>query len=261
MLHIEGSAIHNLDKLADPKDYVVIIENSIFRYNNAQSLFLSKKALEHFKDSLTPFRIEEPIQSDPDPSFSFKDLLKFYHQYDSLFRSSPSLTIDFSNKNTFQFIGDAFENPSLLSKVNQVTDTNSEEYHLISEVFATIPYPQLREHHDFFFTLNNKEISVSFLLLSQVCQTFYLLNHQDKVEVIIPSKFNPYTVSFFKIFEGIPFKFKDHKTSSNIFLIHFFGITFPRSLISNHIPLPETLSDSIQYLSMKGCQSLEDHFN
>jgi hypothetical protein len=44
-------------------------------------------------------------------------------------------------------------------------------------------------------------------------------------------------------------------------LIQFFELSFPFSLISEKLSVPETLSQTISYLSMIGFQTLEHHFH
>jgi hypothetical protein len=171
-----------------------------------------------------------------------------YRQFHSLFCSNSSITIKLANKPIFQYFGDYLDNRSLSLKATKVTKAKSQEFYLSSNHLRTIPQDQLNQFDDCTFFVNSHNIFLNFSLISCICEKCIHLNRYDKLSFDVPNEFLQV------------FILDNHEISSIVFLIHFFGVSFPFSLISDKIPIPETLSQSIQYISMKGCQSLENHF-
>jgi hypothetical protein len=136
-----------------------------------------------------------------------------------------------------------------------------QEFHLSSKHLLTVSQDQLSQFNDFNFIVNNQEFSINFSLISCISEKFIHFSREPQLHLETPNEIFQIFISFLEIFQGSPFIFEDHEIPSLLHFTHFFGIFFPLSFISDKISIPETLSQSIQYLSMKGCQSLENHFN
>jgi hypothetical protein len=107
---------------------------------------------------------------------------------------------------------------------------------------------------------NKKRININFSLLCCVSQKFKEIKEQE-IHLNIPEEHFDCFSSFLNIFQGCEFNFETFSFSSLMFFIDFSQCSTLFEFIESKLKLPQTIQESIDYLSKSNCEFFEKQFN
>jgi hypothetical protein len=255
MLFIEGELLHKLSRSFQEKNYIIQISNERFEYNKIQVALLSPIVFKYFFHNKAPFEIEIPSD------FNLTDLVSCFKQLDSLFYSTTEITISIANVKLFAYLADFLDNRFLMKKCLKVNSNQAQNFKISSKQLISFPRSWLNRLIDFHIIINNKSIGINFSLFSCVCDKFQDLNHQDgKLAISISNpNFNCF-LSLFNIMKGYSFRYEHFNFTDLKVLVDFFEITPFIQVICPKVPFPQTLEESIQFISLSYSEFLEAQF-
>jgi hypothetical protein len=193
--------------------------------------------------------------------FTSEDLILCYSSFDSLFRNKTEILIEHKNVLPFYFIAQFLRNPYLLLICNKVTSTKSKHFSFTSEHLGDISIKQLPFMNNCNLIINHKSFEINSSHLSCISTKFHsignLVNH---LIFSIPEEHLFCFESFLSIFKGSSFRFDEFDASSLIYLIDFFDLKSLLQFISDSLPLPSNIEESIEFLSKIYSKILGKHF-
>jgi hypothetical protein len=111
---------------------------------------------------------------------------------------------------------------------------------------------------DFFFIINGNKIGVNYSLFSFLCERLPKFNYQQKKLIIsISAEHLNCFISFFDILKGYSFCFEDSHFSSLKTLIDMFEMNYLYQWVSSKVSNPQTLEESLQFISNSYCNFLK----
>jgi hypothetical protein len=256
MFQIEGELLHKLDQSNEEKNCTIQIGNKQFHYTKVQIALLSSIAFKYFFNHETPFIIEIPSH------FNLNDLISCFEQLDSLFHSKNEIIISISNVQIFSFFADFLDNRLLMKKCIRVTPTQTQIFKISTKQLIYLPRSWLNRLNDFNLIINGNSIKISYSLFSCVCEKFQQLNQQEnKLVISVPNEAENNFISFFNIMKGYSFCFENIDFSQMKVLIDCFEINILLSFISSKIPFPQTIEESLQFISKSHCEFFKEQFD
>jgi hypothetical protein len=254
MFYIEGELLHKLNQGSQEKKYIVQIGNKKFKYNQIQIALLSPIIFKYFIQHKNPFVITIPSD------LNLNGLISSFTQLDSLFHSTNELTISNRNVTLFSYLADFLDHRFLMKKCKKVNPDQAQTFKLSSKHLICFPKSWLARLVDFDLIINQKKIGINFSLFSCICDKLKDLNHQEKqLPSYIAYEYLNSFLSFFDLMDGYSFNFKNTDLGNLKSLIDCFGIASLYKIICSKIPLPETLEDSLQFISQPCSELLETH--
>jgi hypothetical protein len=256
MFDIEGKLLQKLNQSSESNNYAIKISDKQFNYTKAQIALLSPIAFKFFIHHTGPFIIEIPS------SFNHNDLLSCFKQLDSLFHSIKEITISTNNVKIFSFLADFLDYRFLMKKCKKVNSNQPQKFILSSKQSFCLSKSLLNHLIDFDLIINDIKIEINFSLFSFVCDKFQELPHQENQLTISISNVNLNCfLSFFDLMKGYSFYFENSDFPNLKDLINCFGINSLLQVIGTKIPIPQTLEESLQFISQSYCDLLEEQFN
>jgi hypothetical protein len=245
---IEGEYLHKLNNSSLEKNRIIKIGNKQFKYSKTQIALLSPNSFKFFIHHENPFIIK--TSSD----LNSNHLISCYEQLDSLFHSTNEITISVEPVELFSFLADFLDNSYLIKKCITVNSNQQQKFKFSSKQLLCYPKSWLNHLADFNLIINNILFKIDFSLFSCVCDKFQQLVHLDnRVEFSISNEYFVCFQSFFDIMKGYSFCFENTDFPKLKQLIDCFGITSLFESFSSTIPIPQTLEESLQFISQSFC--------
>jgi hypothetical protein len=247
---IEGAQLHKLDQTTESKHCIISIGNKRFKYSLTQIALLSLNAFDHFIESVEPFIIENRS------SFSNNQLISAFKSIDSLFHSTTEITLNLQNVSIYFYLAEVLDNISLFIKCYKVTSDQPQVFKFTSHNLIYLSQRQKRFLNDVTLKVNENSFSINsylFSCLSDSYQNHSIIHSQTKIS--LSEKDFSCFCSFIQIFNGLKFpihQFIDCLQS----LVYIFGFSCLISLI----PIPQTVPEAINFLSIPSCEQFETHF-
>lgn len=256
----DGTFIHRISPVNFKDNYSFHVSTSKFNFSKTQLLFLSIKAFNHFKNSRAPFEISPPSSSNEIPNFSLEDLTKWFSQLHSLFKTTTEIEINLQNVLYFKYLAKILDNP-LLKKISKkvLSSKKSQIFKLSSEQLSSISQNKKDSLTNFKLIINNQIFQVNSSLLSCVSNKFLQMDDQTKeLSFTISDEHFDCFSSFLDLFDGIPFQYSDFEISSLLLLIENFDLNILLEILSSEVPIPNSISEAIKFLSFSSTSKLEN---
>jgi hypothetical protein len=178
-----------------------------------------------------------------------------------LFHNQSELIIDENNVRTFTYLAQALDNIPLLIKCFKSASTQ-QIFTLSSKSFRFLPHHYKKSLNDFTLIINGQTFELNYSLLCCLCAKFKQMESlPTELTIQVPNEHFKCFIHFLNIFNGISFNFQLFSFSSLLFLIDLFGISPLFQFISSSIPLSSNIKESIEFLSIKGCEHFDKIFN
>jgi hypothetical protein len=180
---------------------------------------------------------------------------------DSLFHSTTTIEINEANVLSLFFLAEILDNPFLLSKCEKYSTTNPQTF---SFCFKQLRFLHQKDRN----SLNNLQISVNEMIF-QTNRLFYsclsdsflkLIPSPSDIILSIPQQHLFCFISFLNILKGIPMNLSKLDHNSIISVIQIVDCSSAFSFLSSQIKIPESFSESIQFLQNSFCSYLKEHF-
>jgi hypothetical protein len=231
------------------------INNEKFLFSKIQIALLSPSAFKYFLHQNLPLKIEVP------EDLNSNTLIDCFINLYSLFDSSDHLTISTKTLNEFTFLADFLDNRFLMKQCKKVCPSQPQIFSLQPKIFLCYPKSWLNKLADFDLKINNHQVLISYPLFSCICDKFTQSLHQEhSLSISIPNEYLNCFISFFDLMKGFSFNFDNYNYSNLKSLIDSFGITSLVQVMSEKVPFPESLEDSLLFRSQPCCEFLETHF-
>jgi hypothetical protein len=238
--YFEREIFHQLNQDSRPKDYQFKIGSKSFFLSKVQTALISLNALHHFEETNHPFIIQETS------SISNQQLISCFISLVSLFSNQTDLTINEHNFDIFLFLAKILDNIPLLMKCFEYSDT-PQIYSFSSKYLCFIPQFERKLFNDFQLNVNGEVFELNYSLLCCICNKFAQMKiSSTEYSCQVSSEHLNCIIHFLKFFNGEPFHFQQYSFSSLSFLIDLFDVSYLLKFISNSIPLPQNISESIQ---------------
>jgi hypothetical protein len=241
-----GKDIHRLNLIPGKHEFPIHVGDSVFKYSLEQLAFLSPLALSHFIETSEPFILD--FHSDASDS-----LVSSFTELDSLLHTTKSefFQVDLRCSRQLPFGQDLC--PCYRGK-NQTFQFSSKELGRLSRKTRN-------SFKNFTFLVNSSKLSVNFSLFSCVSDTILQLGKSEETfEVSIPDQTLTCFISFLQIFDGLPFPWKQFPFSSVASIIRIFGLFSLYSFITDSIPLPRSLPESLDFVVREGSSMIVEAF-
>jgi hypothetical protein len=256
MFFLTNKEILQLNHLTEPKEYTIQVGTKQFKYSRSQLPFLSNSILQYFEDTHQHFFIDYSSSL----KFSLEDLISCFASFDYLFRNNTDLLIEYKNVLVFTFIAQSLRNYPLLHACNKVSSTKSKIFSLNSEYLGDISLKQLPFMNNFTLYLNERPFEINSCYFSLLSNKIHSLDKSENQLICsIPDEHLFCFESFLSIFKGSSFRFNAFDLSSLLYLIDYFDLKSLPQFISDSIPLPTNLEESISFLSKNNNKFLEKH--
>jgi hypothetical protein len=149
-----------------------------------------------------------------------------------------------------------------MEKCKQINSTQNQIFKLSSKQLICFPKSWLNHLIDFNLIINENLIGINYSLFSCVCEKLLQLDYQEnELALSISNESLNCFFSFFEIMKGFSFSFENIPLSSFKLLIDCFEIKYFCQYIDSNFPFPQTLEESLQFISYSSCEFLEKQFN
>jgi hypothetical protein len=194
--------------------------------------------------------------------FSLNKLISCLKELDSLFHSANELIISISNVGCFTFLADFLDNRFLMKKCKKIKSTQTQIFKLSSKHLFCFSKSWLNLLFDFDLIINENKIGINYSLFSCISETLNQLNNQtnELTRYISDEAVNCFH-SFLDIMERYSFNYETIDFSMLKDFIDSFDMIDFYPFISLKVTLPQTIGESVQFLSKPYCEFLKKQYD
>jgi hypothetical protein len=162
----------------------------------------------------------------------------------------------------FSFFAEVFDNQFMLKRCKKVCSTQTQQFKLSSKIFFCYPISLFHHLTDFQLIINDQIININYSLFSCVCENFQELHSQgNELSISVSEDYLNCFFSFFDIMKGYSFSYDNIIFFHLKVFIDYLGINSLTSFIFAKYPIPQTISQSLTFISKPYCELSEEHFN
>jgi hypothetical protein len=221
----------------------ISLKEKIYFYSFEQLAFLSPRVFFHYLESTESFQLETPLQG-------LEDFQVCFAQLDSLLRTSEEIQIHRGNVDSFIFIAEKLENLFLLEVCFSISGNEVINLSLSSLNFKMLPSQSKKLLKKFTLVLNGQQIPINRSLFT--CCSSLLLNIDLSVSsysIDVSEEVFHCFLYFLKIFEGVPFYWKNFGIPAIFKMTKYFQIHSLKTFVDINLPPPSSFEEAIQFLS------------